>query len=489
MIHHTRSFLASFTALACTLHAAAAIRYVDATLATGAGTGTSWADAYAGPGALQAALTASVAGDELWVKAGTYRPSTSGARTASFTMKTGVGIYGGFAGTESARDQRDWRSNVTVLSGDLLGNDSGATNLTDNAYHVVVATGATATAVLDGFTVRGGNANGASASNYDKGGGIIVYASGAPTVRNCVFSANRCTFGGGAGYIFTAQAAFTDCTFDSNEGGSYGGAFDTNNVTSTFTRCIFRNNGAARAGAVETYGAGNTTYVNCLFTGNRSTGTGGGAALWIGVSSSVVTARNCTFSANVATSVAGGVNTTSGGTLNAANCIFWANTGPGGTTAANQVNAGGGSNSVSWSVVQGGFTGTGNTSTNPLFTNAAGGDYTLGAASPAIDAGSNSLVPAGTTVDLAGLPRFVNVPGVTDTGSGTAPIVDRGAYEVQDNTPPCLADLTGNGVVDGSDLGVLLGDWSGSASGDINGDGTVNGADLGLMLSAWGPCP
>jgi hypothetical protein len=343
--------------------------------------------------------------------------------------------------------------------------------------------------VLDGFTVRGGNSNGASASNYDKGGGIIVYASGAPTVRNCVFSGNRCTFGGGAGYIFTAQATFTDCTFDSNEGGSYGGAFDTNNVTSTFTRCVFRNNGAVRAGAVETYGAGNTTYVNCLFTGNRSTGSGGGAALWIGVSSSVVTARNCTFSANVATSVAGGVNTTSGGTLNAANCIFWANTGPGGTTAANQVNAGGGTNSVSWSVVQGGFTGTGNTSTNPLFTNAAGGDYTLGAASPAIDAGSNSLVPAGTTVDLAGLPRFVNVPGVTDTGSGTAPIVDRGAYEVQDNTPPCLADLTRNGVVDGSDLGVLLGDWSGSASGDINGDGTTNGADLGLMLSAWGQCP
>jgi hypothetical protein len=107
-------------------------------------------------------------------------------------MKTGVGIYGGFAGTETARDQRDWRSNVTVLSGDLLGNDSGTANLTDNSYHVVVGTGATSTGVLDGFTVRGGNSNGASASNYDKGGGIIVYASGAPTVRNCVFSGNRC---------------------------------------------------------------------------------------------------------------------------------------------------------------------------------------------------------------------------------------------------------------------------------------------------------
>jgi hypothetical protein len=481
--------LAVALSLAVAVPSMAAVRYVDVSLATGAGTGTSWADAYRGAGALQSALAASVAGDEIWVRAGTYLPSTTALRTASFTMKTGVGIYGGFAGTETARDQRDWKANVTVLSGDFLGNDSGTANVTENAYHVVVGTGATATAVLDGFTVRSGNANGASASNQDKGGGILIVSSGAPTVRNCVFSSNRCTFGGGAGYIFSAQATFTDCEFNDNVGGSFGGAFDTNAVTSTFTRCRFKGNSAARAGAFETYGGGNTTFANCLFTGNRATGSGGGAAIWIGVSSSIVRAYNCTFSGNSATSVAGGVNTTSGGTLNAYNCILWGNSGPTGATAANQVNAGGGTNVVAACIVQGGFAGTANLNVDPQFASAASGDYSLLATSPGIDSGNNTYAPTGgMTIDLAGAARYWDIAGVADTGVGPAPIVDRGCFEVIITVPPCLADLTGNGTVDGADLGVLLGDWGGTASGDLNGDGTTNGADLGILLGAWGPC-
>lgn len=49
-----------------------------------------------------------------------------------------------------------------------------------------------------------------------------------------------------------------------------------------------------------------------------------------------------------------------------------------------------------------------------------------------------------------------------------------------------LADLNGDGHVDGADLGLLLGNWNGSGVGDINGDGTVDGADLGLLLGSWG---
>ena len=52
----------------------------------------------------------------------------------------------------------------------------------------------------------------------------------------------------------------------------------------------------------------------------------------------------------------------------------------------------------------------------------------------------------------------------------------------------CQADFTGNGVVDGGDLGVLLGGWGSPVTSDLNGDGTTDGADLGLLLSAWGPC-
>jgi hypothetical protein len=481
--------IAAALALAASQPALAATRFVDAGLASGANDGSSWANAHRGVDALAAALAASVSGDEIWVKAGTYKPTAGTSRTVFLTLKTGVAVYGGFAGTETALAQRDWRTNVTVLTGDLLGNDSGATNLTDNSYHVLVGSGAASSAILDGFTVRGGNANGATASNYDKGGGILITGSGAPTVRNCAFQGNRCTFGGGAGYIFTAQATFTDCQFIDNVGGSYGGAFDTNNVTSTFRRCVFKGNSAARAGAFETYGGGNTTFENCLFTGNRATGSGGGAAIWIGVSSSIVRAYSCTFAGNTATSVAGGVNTTSGGTLNAFNCIFWGNSGPGGTSAANQVNAGGGTNAVTRSIVQGGFTGTGNLNEDPVFRDSAAGDYALRGYGPAVDSGDNAQAPTGGMAsDLAGNARYYDIAEVADTGAGAAPVIDRGCYEANSYDPPCICDLTGDGLVDGADLGVLLGDWGGFASGDLDGSGSTDGADLGFMLGNWGPC-
>jgi hypothetical protein len=462
----------------------AAVRYVNRNLATGANDGTSWENAYRGATGLHTALAASVSGDQIWVASGTYVAGTTVVRTASFTLKSGVAIYGGFTGTETALDQRNWQANVTTLSGDHAQNDPV---VTDNNYHVVVGSGAAATAILDGFTIRGGVANGATASNQDKGGGLIVTGSGNPTFRNCIVTANTCTFGGGAGYVLTAGATFADCQFISNTGGSFGGAFDTNNATTKFERCIFRGNSAARAGAVETFGGANTTYTNCIFSGNTATGSNGGGALWIG-SSGTVTARNCTFSGNTATQLAGCVRNT-GGTSTLGNCILWGNTGPGGATSANQISNGGGTTNATYCIVQGGYTGTGNTSGDPLFVNAAGLDFSVQDASPAIDSGSNALVPAGTTTDIAGLPRFVDVPTVTDTGSGTAPMVDRGAYEKQALPPSCPADLNEDGQVGGGDLGVLLSGWGTSGPSDLNGDGFTDGADLGELLVAWGDCP
>ncbi|MBU3729095.1 MAG: DUF5123 domain-containing protein [Phycisphaerales bacterium] len=464
----------------------AAIRHVDGTLTTGAGNGTSWADAYRGPTALTAAISASVSGDEIWVKAGTYRPSDTGSRTASFVMRTGVGIYGGFAGTETQRDQRNIAANETILSGDLLGNDTtSTTTFSDNSYHVVLGSSVASSAVLDGFTVRAGNANLAS-SNNDKGGGILVLTSGQPTVRHCRFVANRCTFGGGAGYIFGAGGTFVRCEFIDNVGGSYGGAFDCNNTTVTWESCLFRNNAASRAGAIESFGSSQSRITNCIFVANRATGSNGGAAVWIG-SSSAVTMRNCTLYANVATSLAGGIINTSGSST-VANCIFWANTGPGGTTAANQVTNSGGTTTVSHSIVQGGFTGTGNVNADPQFVDAAAGDFRLQATSPALDSGANASVPAGVTTDFAGNARFVDSPAA-DSGSGTAPVVDRGALEWQPSAPACPADVTGDGTTDGFDIAALLSGWGSAGDADINGDGTINGLDLTALLSAWGPCP
>ncbi|MCA9286012.1 MAG: hypothetical protein KDA22_12385 [Phycisphaerales bacterium] len=54
--------------------------------------------------------------------------------------------------------------------------------------------------------------------------------------------------------------------------------------------------------------------------------------------------------------------------------------------------------------------------------------------------------------------------------------------------PPCAADLDGDGQVNGSDLGIMLGAWGTPGPGDLNDDGTVDGSDLGLLLGAWGDC-
>jgi hypothetical protein len=129
------------------------IVYVRAA-ATGGNNGSSWANAYTD---LNTALINTCQGAEIWVAAGSYRPTGVVNRNRSFVLPNGVGVYGGFAGSETARTQRNVTANVTILNGDFNNNSPGIT--TDDAYHVVVAFGTGAGTVLDGFTIRGGTAN------------------------------------------------------------------------------------------------------------------------------------------------------------------------------------------------------------------------------------------------------------------------------------------------------------------------------------------
>ena len=257
------------------------------------------ATAFQGPHGLQAALAAAVAGDQVFVAEGTYLASATGARGASFTLADGVEVYGSFLGTESSPAERPpFGTAPSVLSGDLNGDDGlGATG--ENSFQVVDGGGANASAVLDGFEVRGGNANGNG--NNNRGAGIVCLGGSNAAVRNVRFLGNSCTFGGGAGYIGSSTPSFTDCTFEDNDGGSFGGAFDMAGAGAVrFDRCLFARNTADRAGALEIFATNNVLISNSAFHANVATGTAGGGAIWVGSGGSA-TISNCSIVANSAT--------------------------------------------------------------------------------------------------------------------------------------------------------------------------------------------
>lgn len=390
-------FPATITLLALTAAARADVRYVDARLAGGANDGTSWASAYRGAGGLQAALAAAQPDDEIWVAQGTYLPSLTGDRAASFVLQSRVALFGGFAGGETQLAQRNPSMHVAVLDGDLAGDD-GLGGLGDNSLHVVSAGTAGLRGILDGFTVRGGNA-------ADGGGFLSVV--GNPTIRNCILRDNRASGSGGG--------AFVD---------GLGGA--------RFLNCRFEHNTALRGGGAEVRGGNGVVFEQCVFLANTATGNQAGGALF--VSSTPTALRNCTVTGNMATggSIAG-VN--GGGFTTIVNSIVAGNLGSTINQDAYMVSA-------SWSCIRWGPSGPGVISADPLFLDAAAGDVRLSPVSPCIDAGSNAEVPAALASDLAGALRFVEQAGMPDTGAGTAPLVDLGAYEVQPSfqIPFCAGD-------------------------------------------------
>ncbi|MCB0551405.1 MAG: right-handed parallel beta-helix repeat-containing protein, partial [Phaeodactylibacter sp.] len=320
--------------------------------AAGANNGTSWTDAFTD---LQDALSCSGV-TEIWVAAGTYKPTSGTDRSISFSMQNNLAIYGGFPGLpgqEGDFNLRDWAAKETILSGDI----GTANDAADNSYHVILNNynGLNNTAVLDGFTITGGHADGSWP--HDRGGGMYNSLV-SPLIVNCSFIANHATRGGGV--------------------------YNTNPSTPTFVNCLFYNN-LANDGGGAFNDISSARFQNCSFSGNS------------GFAISNVDA-----------------------TPSLANCIIWSN-------GAGIKNLGSASSvaGVSYSIIQGGYSGTDNLDEDPLFVDPAAGDFQLQPCSPAIDAGDNGATT--TAEDLGGNPRIVDA-----SGSAT---VDMGAYEFQGMRP------------------------------------------------------
>jgi hypothetical protein len=330
------------------------IIYVDDD-AAGANDGSSWENAYI---YLQDALADANSAEkpvEIRIAQGTYRPNQGFVaipeyarlefnwRTVTFQLIDGVSLLGGFAGFgEPDPNDRNVQAYKTILSGDLNGDDIEVADPCDlldeptraeNSHRVVTGSGTNATAVLDGFTIRDGNANGLySGRKYIQGAGMYNHCSNptlinrtfcSPTVTNCTFYRNSSFGAGGGMYNQYSETTVTNCVFIEN----YGGGMYNTQCEPIVSYCTFIGNLAGTGGGLEYHGSGmynrSSTVIigNCQFIEN-SARDGGGVRLdtyYINI-----TLTNCIFSKNTASYSGGGIYNVSGN-VTVTNCTFIAN--------------------------------------------------------------------------------------------------------------------------------------------------------------------
>lgn len=311
MFRTTRNWFVSASLLVFASPAVHAICYVDAA-AAGANSGASWADAYAD---LQSALHDGACA-ETWVKRGVYKPTAGADPAVSFVIPSNFALYGGFAGTETLRTQRDWKANPTILSGDIDSNDqsvggvaqSAAQIVGTNTYTVVFIDQGQDYPVLDGFTVSAGNGGtrASQATGPNSGGGLYCHSWMAhcnATIRNVVFSGNRAEAYGGGLFVDArdySHLTIGDVSFIGNAAVIGGGGFANLNAQADLDRVIFSGNSAAKGGAFYALALAQTKINQASFVGNSSPGHGGALYLDTSGTSSggVFQVANATFQGN-----------------------------------------------------------------------------------------------------------------------------------------------------------------------------------------------
>lgn len=224
--------------------------------------GSTWQLAYSD---LNTALSNAQPGDQIWVKTGTYKPSVTDDRSASFKLNKQLSIYGGFNGTESSLTERDSNS-LSILSGDIgVGNDS-----LDNSYTILLIESGAASSVINGFIFEHGIANDTIIANgfYSSGraGGAVYFDVAGDYIHvefsNCIFRKNSAITNGGAVYVSDRSASYSSfpifdhCVFDSNmatrSGGAIGWFIIRNSQSTAFTKnCVFVDNSATTGGAMQ----------------------------------------------------------------------------------------------------------------------------------------------------------------------------------------------------------------------------------------------
>lgn len=344
------------------------IWYVDGNVST-SGDGRSWGSAFK---TIEDALKAKIAsgGDEIWVKRGTYKLSSP------IFVPLDVAIYGGFGGGETKREQRDWRNNTTKIDGQ------------NSVYHCFYIL---ADAIIDGFTVTGGNANDSESETGDDSGGGFFIIQCTPTIANCKIINNHGNFGGGIFNYFNSIPTIKNCTISGNT--AYwigGGIFNEASSSPIITNSLIVNNSSVYGGG----GIYNIDYCSPTIT-------------------------NCTIAENIDESGAAGIYNEENSYPHIANSIIWGNTAPIEPQMYSDETS---TPTVTYCDFQGGFSGEGNIDSDPMFAGPAQGNYHIQKSSPCIDKGNNSALELPET-DFDGNSRIID-----GDDNGTA-IVDIGADE------------------------------------------------------------
>jgi hypothetical protein len=300
---------------------------------------------------------ASSGGGTVHVAAGTYQEL--------ITLKNGVDVLG--AGAVN-----------TIIDGQALGT-------------VVTAQSIVSGTRLDGFTITNG-----SAIQY--GSGMVVSDHSSPTISNCIFTNNIALVGGGLTIMAYSSPMVNGCTFTNNMGLVGGGMLNYDHSSPVVTNCTFARNQLYIGGGMLNINYCSPVVTNCTFSGNTGLDEVTEGEMMQMDYSSLEVFKSISFDAQIGLITGGMLNVTFCSPT-VTNCIFW-------DDSTEVINDDASQPTVTYCDIQGGYLGTGNINSNPLFVDPTKGDYHL-SVSPCIDAGINTALYLPDT-DFEGDPRIMD---------------------------------------------------------------------------------